>query len=240
MHLFQRESALSLDWNNILKRKKYFVWDFDGCFCDSEPFHFRAYAQAFLSCGHTVKEDEYYPSFTHLGGGVPREIEKYNLACSPDDIMERKKHVFWTLITERGVPLFPEISPIIAATKRHGIMHAIASNSPCDEIEAMMADNPIAKQLTLVVGKTPHLRKKPAPDIFLHTLGLLHAKPEDVLILEDSSRGLEAAQAAGIDAIWILTRFNQNLHTQARHLAAVTHSLLLDGLTQMDSLHVDG
>jgi HAD superfamily hydrolase (TIGR01509 family) len=59
-------------------------------------------------------------------------------------------------------------------------------------------------------------RGKPAPDLFLHAAARLGVAPEECLVIEDSSVGLQAALSAGMQAIW----FTGGTHmAAARHLA---------------------
>ncbi len=44
-------------------------------------------------------------------------------------------------------------------------------------------------------------RGKPAPDIFLTAARRLNLNPSQCLVYEDSDEGMEAAHAAGMDAI---------------------------------------
>ncbi|WP_051208608.1 HAD family hydrolase [Propionicicella superfundia] len=53
----------------------------------------------------------------------------------------------------------------------------------------------------VIVTRNDVARGKPAPDIFLRAADLLQAEPSRCLVYEDSDEGLEAAAAAGMDAI---------------------------------------
>ena len=109
-----------------------------------------------------------------------------------------------------------------------GAKVAIASNSSESEIRTVLSTSGFpSDELDLIVGKREGLRKKPEPDIFLHALEMLSCKPKDAVVLEDSNRGLMAATAAGVPAIWIRTRFNKGLESRERYIASVTHAELL-------------
>ena len=51
-------------------------------------------------------------------------------------------------------------------------------------------------------------------------------KPEECLVIEDSERGLIAAQAAGCQSIWIKTEINEAFTTQTPYLEKLTHAEL--------------
>ena len=212
--------------------KKHFVWDFDGSFSNTERIHFCAYRDAFADYGHTLEEGGYYESFTHLGQGALREIEKKRLNLEVQKIMERKKEHFWRRINEDPIPDFTGGRELLEILQSMGSV-AIASNSYQQEIEIVLRRTNLINVPKLIVGKDDSLRSKPAPDIFLRAMQLLKAPPADLLIFEDSDRGLAAAAAAGIDAILVSTEFNSNLQFQSPYLERATHEELKSAFTHL-------
>ena len=219
---------------SALSNAQCFLWDFDGCFADTERLHFFAYQKAFASVGHVIREEEYYPSFTHLGEGTRREILSHGLNIDEQIIIRAKAEAYLELIRTGPVHCFAETLSLVRIMHRRGAKVAIASNSSEEEIRTVLstAGFPIS-ELDLIVGKTAGLRKKPAPDIFLHALERLGLGTEHAVVLEDSNRGLEAAAAAGCAALWIRTTYNVGLETTQPHLKALSHRELLH---ELDSL----
>lgn len=224
--------------------KKGFMWDFDGCFADTERIHFLAYSEAFAQFSHQVDEKEYYERFTFYGFGAKAEIDAYNLKCTPEQIANLKVEKYWQRIRDNTVQLFSEMRDVLKFLKARGAKIAIASNSPREEIELILKKHPeVFAQVDLIVGKTPELRKKPAPDIFNHTLKLLGLAPEEALVFEDSDRGLAAAAAAECEAIWLRTPFNRDFSTTQPHIASLSHSEFLKILSvsqRAGDVRVDG
>lgn len=211
-----------------LMNKKAFLWDFDGCFADTERVHLAAYAKAFEKYGHRVDEVEYFERFTHLGLGAQGEIDAYKLSCRADDIARAKKLAYDHLITSTKVCVFQEVPLVIKKMKSLGAKVAIASNSSREEILTILRQNGnVLDDVDEVIGKLPHLQKKPAPDIFLHALEVLGVKAADAMVFEDSDRGLQAAERAGIEAIWIRTALNERFTSERRALASLSHAELL-------------
>lgn len=210
-----------------LESAKCFLWDFDGCFADTEKLHFMAYAKAFAQFGHVLKEAEYYPSFTHLGDGTRREIEANKLPISEQAVLGLKSEIYRQLISEMPVKCFAETLELVQLMRRLGAKVAIASNSSEEEIQIILsrAGFPV-HLLHTIVGKSQGLRKKPAPDIFLHALARLECTSENAFVLEDSNRGLQAAAAAHCPALWMRTDYNANLESKEPHVASLTHMQL--------------
>ncbi len=216
-----------LNLKHKILSKKAILWDFDGCLCDSERIHFLAYAKAFAHIGHTLNEYEYYETFTHTGAGVAKEIETYNISCNLEEIrMDKAKH-YWELISKGAAQIYTEIPEILSILKRNGHVNAIASNSPASEINLILSQQKEKLCIDHVIGIEPGMRKKPYPDLYLKALEVLKISPSEALVIEDSERGLLAAQAAGCDALWIKTNLNERFETKADHLSRLTHEQLL-------------
>ena len=212
---------------HILSKKKVVLWDFDGCFCDSEPIHYQAYAQAFAKYGHTINKTEYFETFTHTGGGIPKEIENYKLTCDPEEIRNAKAKYYWEFISQGQAKLFPEMPEILSKLQQLNIRSVIASNSSKEEIELILSQLKEKVSIEMIFGLIPGLRKKPFPDIFNHALSSLKMNSSDAVIIEDSERGLLAAQSANCDALWVKTYLTENFNSTAPYLGKITHGELL-------------
>ncbi len=212
----------------IIYSKKAILWDFDGCVCDSEEIHYQAYAQAFRHFNHEVNKNEYFHTFTHLGGGVALEAKNYNLTLPDNEVKKLKAQYYLELLKKGKAVLFPEIFKIIPQLQRSNIKNVIASNSPRHEIELILKQGNASHLFNDIIGLEKGLQKKPAPDIFLKALEKHKLSAKDVIVIEDSERGLLAASAAGCKAIWVKTLINECFESSdAPHLAKLTHKELL-------------
>ena len=238
---------------DLLAEKQVFIWDFDGSLCDTEPLHFAAYAVAFGEIGHQVRESEYYQRFTQTNQGIALEVQAYGLAVDEQGrraIRVRKVQEYERLIASGVARPFAEVPEILTLSLDLGKTWSIASNSPESE------NRQVLEQLGGVFlthshllgparGGAEGLRKKPAPDLFVEAVRLAGVAPQSCLVIEDTDKGLMAAQDAGVDAICLATRYNHGLTLSARHLARPTHSELLGALQvlrrrQEDRARVDG
>lgn len=219
----------------IISQKKVFLWDFDGCFCDSEPIHYQAYAKAFSKYGHNIDKVEYFNTFTHTGGGIAKEVENYKLTCDPEDIRLLKGKYYWELISQGKAKLFPEMPQILSQLEKLNIKSVIASNSSKEEIELVLSLLEEKVHVQTIFGLVPGLRKKPFPDIFNHAISSLNIKPNEALVIEDSERGLLAAQSAQCDAVWVDTYLTNSFNSSAPYLGKVTHAQLLSILKSIPS-----
>lgn len=221
--------------HDLILNKKLFLWDFDGCLCDSERVHFLSYAEAFAFYGHTLDESEYYQRFSHTGLGAQEEIRIYGLPYSLEEIRQKKNEAYWNRIQKAEAKIFPEVPEILERLEHLGIQNIVASNSPQHELDLILSQTEVSLKLHGVFGLFPGLRKKPAPDIFLHALEEMGGESQFSLVLEDSERGLLAAAAAHMPAFWLNTFFSQNFSTEAPYLWKPTHAQLLELLKGIES-----
>lgn len=228
--------------SRLLEGKSHFIWDFDGSLCDTEPLHYAAYAASFARYGHVVREEEYYRRFTQSSEGIREEVEAYGLALDAEacrDIRAFKVREYATIIASGAARCFAEMPEILATTLRLGLTWSIASNSPESENRLILdgLGAPFDSFVSLVgpaAGGQHGLRKKPAPDLFDEVLRRVAVDRGQALVIEDTDKGLQAAEAAGIDAICLVTKYNDGITMTARHVARVTHAEFLGALRELE------
>jgi HAD superfamily hydrolase (TIGR01509 family) len=103
----------------------------------------------------------------------------------------------------------PEAMPgAVACVKRMaaaGRKLAVASGSPLDAIESVLAQLEILPLLDVVISSESVKRGKPHPDVFLAAAEKLGVKPAECLVIEDSLVGAQAARAAGMRCVAVPT-----------------------------------
>jgi kojibiose phosphorylase len=116
------------------------------------------------------------------------------------DIMERKNRYYLELI-EGMTPenLLPGVLNLLQELRAAGIKVALGSSSKNADI--VIERLGIAEMLDAIADGYSVERPKPAPDLFLHAAELLGLPPEQCVVMEDASAGVEAALAAGTWAV---------------------------------------
>jgi HAD superfamily hydrolase (TIGR01509 family) len=177
------------------------IFDMDGVLIDSEPIHFEATRAVLADLGidYVPELDENffgctdYDVFHALRSRYGLQAEEDQLAAA---WVERS-------VTLLGGPLTPMrgVPDVLHALRRSGIRLALASSSAPPIIAATLNGLALSDLFEFVVSGHDVERGKPAPDIFLEAARRLRAKPEALLIVEDSFNGLSAAVAAGIRCV---------------------------------------
>lgn len=106
-------------------------------------------------------------------------------------------------ITTPHDALFPGVAEGLAHLHKAGFTLSICSNKPQNLCEQVLADTALDRLFTTIVGGTPGLRAKPAPDLLEATLGRIDARPETCLFIGDSELDHQIAETAGIPFLFM-------------------------------------
>jgi HAD superfamily hydrolase (TIGR01509 family) len=194
------------------------VFDCDGVLADTERYgHLPAFNQTFREFGLPVEWSvEEYGRRLKIGGGkermasllTPEFVAAAGLPTDPDEQTaeiakwhKRKTAIYTEMVAAGKLPPRPGIRRVISDAQDAGWKLGVASTSAEASVHAILeyAVGPErAGRFDVFLAGDCVPRKKPAPDIYLLALEKLGVAPAEVLVVEDSRNGLEAADAAGL------------------------------------------
>ena len=195
---------------------KAILFDMDGVLIESEYLMRHAAIQALADYGITAKHED-FREFTGMGedkfvGGVAEKYgHKYEFAMK-----ELAYDYFGQQVSEMAE--VPEgVKEMLTALHEKGLVLAVCSAADLRKvkynIQAIGVDESI---FTALVTGSDVARKKPFPDIYLEGARRVGIDPKDCLVVEDAISGIEAAHAAGMDAVGIPSTFTpQQLQEKA-------------------------
>jgi HAD superfamily hydrolase (TIGR01509 family) len=97
----------------------------------------------------------------------------------------------------------PGAPELVAALRAAGIPVGVASNSPRDFLDRVLATSGMAGRFDVTVAGDEVVRPKPEPDVYLAACAALGAEPAAAVALEDSPTGAAAAKAAGMTVVGV-------------------------------------
>ena len=194
------------------------VFDCDGVLADTERFgHLPAFNQTFRDYGLPAEWSvEEYGRRLKIGGGkermasllTPDFVAAAGLPTDPDaqaaEIAKWHKHktaLYTQAVAEGKLPPRPGIARIIREAQDAGWKLGVASTSAEASVRAILeyaVGRERAERFDVFLAGDVVPKKKPAPDIYLLALERLGVPALEVLVVEDSRNGLEAAHAAGL------------------------------------------
>lgn len=188
---------------------KAVLFDMDGVLCNSEIVSRKAAAEVMAELyGLTVDPDEFMP-FTGTGeanflGGVAR---KYG---APFEVESCKAKFFEIYMAKYAVPGagigYKGARELVQACRAAGLRTAVASSADLVKVHANLGAADIPLDLfDAIVSADLFERLKPFPDIFLAAASQLGVDPASCVVIEDAVAGVEAARAAGMRVIGVVT-----------------------------------
>jgi HAD superfamily hydrolase (TIGR01509 family) len=192
------------------------IFDMDGVIVDTEPVHRYAYYQLFDELNITVPE-EMYTSFTGFSTRNTFQILKTNFDLSQDveDLIQEKRNRFNDAFdTKEDLTLLDGVENLIKDLHQNGMQLIVASSASKVTIDRVFTRFNLHQYFSHIVSGEDFPQSKPHPAIFEHAASLSTAPKENCIVIEDSTNGVKAANAAGIFCVGY-----QSFHSKDQNLA---------------------
>ncbi|WP_105209971.1 HAD family hydrolase [Streptococcus suis] len=183
---------------------KAIIFDMDGVLFDTETFYFQRRIDFLATKGLSV--DHLEPSI--FVGGRASQMWKRILADDYESwdvpALEEEYRIYKenrpTPYAER---IFPDVRESLERLTTKGIPLALASNTDKEEIERALSEAGIAEYFDWTFSGMDCQAPKPHPAVYERAAQALGVDKEDVLVFEDSSKGIAAAKAADL-TVWAI------------------------------------
>jgi HAD superfamily hydrolase (TIGR01509 family) len=186
---------------------KAILFDMDGVLIESE-FLMRATAiQSLADYGVQAKHEDFL-EFTGMGedrfvGGV---AEKYGLKY--EFAMKERAYDYYGQRVKAEAHIPEGVKEMLEQLHSQGIVLAVCSAADLRKVKYNLQAIGVDESLfTALVTGSDVERKKPFPDIYLEGARRIGMDPKDCLVVEDAISGIQAAHAAGMDAVGIPSTF---------------------------------
>jgi beta-phosphoglucomutase len=194
---------------------KAILFDFDGVILDSEEYHYEAFQRVFEEEGVSLSRESYYRNCLGFNDvecfrwGL-KGTGKIDEAGGIEALTDRKA-VYFEELLEKQMRFFPGVCEFIrAAGKKYPL--AVTSMARRGEIEIALSRAGLSDLFRLIVSGEDVEKTKPDPEAYEKTLHMLNVhlsfteteqeiRPEQCLVIEDSSAGIQSAKAAGMNVL---------------------------------------
>ena len=180
---------------------KVVVLDVDGTLMDTNYLHTEAWARAFEKVGHRVPRVRLHKEVGEGAGLLIREF--IDDEETVEKIQDLHSEVYEDL-QEYGHPL-PGARDLISSLKGRGYEIWLVTSAEDEELEHHMQELGADGNIDGVVNSSAVENPKPAPDIFEETLRRAGSTAEETVAVGDALWDVEAAKAAGIRTVAVLS-----------------------------------
>jgi len=183
---------------------KAILFDLDGLLVDSEPLSRQSWAEVIAEAGYELSD----AIFLQMIGRTEKEVKRLFKQAFGEDfpfeaVYQRREQHFVEALEREGVPPKPGAHELLAYLERVGLQKAVASSTYRYLAEMKLRGAGLHSYFEVIVTGDDVAHGKPAPDIFLEAARRLGVTPAECIVLEDSTAGIQAANAAGMRCIHI-------------------------------------
>lgn len=186
---------------------KAILFDMDGVLIESEYLMRASAIRALADYGVQAKHEDFL-EFTGMGedrfvGGV---AEKYGLTYVT--AMKELAYDYFGQDVQEQANVPTGVREMLQELHSRGLILAVCSAADLRKVKYNIRAIGVDESLfTALVTGSDVARKKPFPDIYLEGARQVGIAPEYCLVVEDAISGIQAAHAAGMDAVGVPTTF---------------------------------
>ncbi len=187
--------------------KKYILFDHDGVLVDSEFWYYKAGERALADIGWTLNKDQYLRDMNQ-GLGTWAQARAAGI---DEQTISRLREVRNDYYQEylRTEPIESEGVVETLADLSKYVRMAIVTTAKRVDFDMIHEKRQIRQFMDFVLVREDYTFAKPHPEPYLTGLQRFGATKEETLVVEDSSRGLNSAVAAGIDCVIVYNDFTK-------------------------------
>ncbi len=180
---------------------KGIIFDLDGVLCSTDEYHYLAWK----ALADAIGADGFSREDNKLQRGVSRmeslEVVLKRCAKQYSDVeklalAERKNEIYKSMLGNMSEKdLSEEVYSTLLALRERGLKLAVGSSSKNTPL--ILEKLGLGSFFDAVADGNCVMRSKPHPDVFLLAAEYLKLSPEDCLVVEDATAGVEAGVAGG-------------------------------------------
>ena len=203
-----------------LQMKNTVIFDMDGVIVDTEPLHKKAYYKHFEELGIDV-DAELFSKFT---GKSTRNVyqmvkEIFGIDSNVEELIQRKRTLFYDLFdSDPALKLLDGVEALIKNLNSADFQLILASSAAKSTIDRVFKRFDLFPFFSHLVSGEDFPESKPNPAIFIEAKRLSGKDKDNCIVIEDSTNGIQAANAAGIFCIGYKSENSKNQNYETADL----------------------
>ncbi|MES2934698.1 MAG: HAD family phosphatase [Pseudomonadota bacterium] len=186
--------------------KRALIFDMDGTIVNNMAYHSASWVQFFKNRSQAIDEEAF---FLATAGRQNAEIMRLYVRHDLNDAelaqLAAEKEGLYRDLYRPHLQTIAGFETLIERAKADGLILAVATSAPNDNINFTLDGLDIRKHFHAVVGAADVKRGKPEPDVFLKAAERCGVSPDQCIVFEDAPLGVEAARRAGMRAVVLTT-----------------------------------
>ncbi|HEY0870925.1 MAG TPA: HAD-IA family hydrolase [Acidothermaceae bacterium] len=198
--------------------KKYLLFDHDGVLVDTEFWYYTAGQRALADLGVSLDKEQY---LRDMSQGLGTWAQGRQAGIDEETISRQRKvrDVYYREYLRTEAIEIEGVVDILAELSNF-VRMAIVTTAKRVDFEIIHEKRQIRQFMDFVLVREDYELAKPHPEPYLTGLRRFGAAKEETLVVEDSSRGLNSAVAAGIECVVV-----DNDFTKAQDFSQATYRI---------------
>jgi HAD superfamily hydrolase (TIGR01509 family) len=187
--------------------KKYILFDHDGVLVDTEFWYYKAGERAMADIGLTLDKDQY---LRDMNQGLGTWAQARTAGIDEQGISRQREvrnDYYQEYLRTEAIEIEGVVEALAELSKY--VRMAIVTTAKRDDFEIIHEKRQIRQFMDFVLVREDYQLAKPHPEPYLTGLKRLGAIREEILVVEDSARGLNSAVAAGIECVIVHNDFTK-------------------------------
>ena len=183
--------------------KKAVIFDLDGILIDSELFYLNLLLEFLKRKGMVLPFEKACKTVGAHNSPIWENVARaHGGSISGKTLRQEYKDEFERKFRDRELDYsqmqFADVLPVLEKLRADGVRMAIASSSSDKIIRRVVEQQNWERFFPVLVSGDNFRKSKPDPEIYRYTMKQLGTVPEETLVVEDSTYGIEAGKAAGV------------------------------------------
>jgi beta-phosphoglucomutase len=188
-----------------IQKYDLFLFDFDGLLVNTEDLHFAAYREMCQrrGCNLDWTLSKYFEVAHFSATGLKEQLYKkfpelFKQEPSWDVLYVEKKACYQELLEKGNLSLLPGVEEVLIALEKVGKRRCVVTNSPKIQVDLIKEKLPILNTIPIWFTRETYQNPKPHPEGYMMAIKQLGQPGDNVIGFEDSTRGLQSLQSAGV------------------------------------------
>lgn len=191
----------------------FILWDNDGVLVDTEKLYYQCNRDFYRELGLELSEQQFFQCFLldNIGAWhlLPQSLNEQQIQPLR---LERNRRYSQLLQSKKIQPIQGITALLPQLNNKY--RHAIVTSAHRQHFELIHQHSNLLQHFDFVLTGDEVQHGKPHPEPYLRGLLQSGRQPSDVIVVEDSPRGLQAAIAAGLRCVVFKHSFCQNHNFQ--------------------------
>ena len=183
---------------------KAIIFDMDGVLFDTEKIYLDVWTKVFDKYGYKMTKEIYCKVIATGRENVKKVFKEEFGENIPIDKMYKEKDEALYEEIKKKIPIKDGAYDLLKYLKDKKYKIALATSASKERMEKQLNQSDFKKLFDEIVCREDVEKAKPNPEIFLKAANKLKVSPEECIVIEDSSAGVEAAYKGNMTPIHVV------------------------------------